>query len=589
MIVSMRKVTFIGLDAQREQFLERLQEVGVTHLIHPPEPVEEPELAKELARVRETRKFLALWADGEKADKPLTPRVICEERENLSQQDTRLQTEVAALKKEIAIQEAWGDFRMDELEALRKKGLYVGFFRVSRKTFDSLSLENLYHQVISAVKGEIRFVVISINPPNLDIPEEKIPAMSLSAMQEKLSADKKEHEEIHKEYANLAEHLDTLISRENELTDLLEHRRAVLNAGTELEGRLFVVRCWSPLPEEELVARIGPSIPLHHFSEEPSADDRVPVLLANRPVFESGEDLVKVYSHPGYQDFDPSGFVLYCFAVFFGMILGDAGYGVTLLLITFLLKKKFQSDSPFSVRFFRLMYIVGLATTIYGVLSTGYFGIRISPENPLSRMALLDFNTKQGQNRIMILSIIFGMIHISMSHIIKFRNTRDYAALGWLPVIWGGYFLINSKMGKGMDNPLALYVMILGLIVVFLFSSKRKNILLRLLEGLNGLLGIVQIFSDILSYLRLFALGIATVYMAQTFNMLAGNIVEGLSWIGYLLAIPLLFAGHLVNLMLGIMGGVIHGLRLNFLEWYRWCFEGDGLVYRPFRKLKKID
>ena len=204
-------------------------------------------------------------------------------------------------------------------------------------------------------------------------------------------------------------------------------------------------------------------------------------------------------------------------------------------------------------------------------------------------ISILDFSTKEGQNQIMLLSIIFGMIHISMSLIIKFRNTRDYAALGWVPVIWGGYFLISSRMGKGVDNPIALYIMILGLLVVFLFSSKRKNILLRLLEGLNGLLGIVQIFSDILSYLRLFALGIATVYMAQTFNMLAGNIVQGLSWVGYLFAIPLLFAGHLINLMLAIMGGVIHGLRLNFLEWYRWCFVGDGLVYRPFRKLKRGD
>jgi V/A-type H+-transporting ATPase subunit I len=133
-----------------------------------------------------------------------------------------------------------------------------------------------------------------------------------------------------------------------------------------------------------------------------------------------------------------------------------------------------------------------------------------------------------------------------------------------------------------MDNPPATYGMIVGLIIVFIFSSNRRNLLLRLLEGLNGLLGIVQIFSDVLSYLRLFALGIATVYMAQTFNMLAESIVQGVPYVGYVLALLILIAGHFVNLLLGVMGGVIHGLRLNFLEWYRWCFTGDGLVYKPF-------
>jgi V/A-type H+-transporting ATPase subunit I len=212
--------------------------------------------------------------------------------------------------------------------------------------------------------------------------------------------------------------------------------------------------------------------------------------------------------------------------------------------------------------------------------------VTLSAENPLSKLCLVNLNSKEGQNLAMILSIIIGMIHISLSFMLKFRNTRDIASLGWIVVIWSGYFLINSKMGHGVDNNIAKYVLIAGLAVVFIFSSSKKNPLLRVLEGLNGLLGIVQVFSDVLSYLRLFALGIATVYMAQTFNMLAKDIAAGVPWLGYVFAVLILFAGHSVNLLLGIMGGVIHGLRLNFLEWYRWCFTGDGLVYKPFRQIK---
>ncbi len=183
----------------------------------------------------------------------------------------------------------------------------------------------------------------------------------------------------------------------------------------------------------------------------------------------------------------------------------------------------------------------------------------------------------------MLLSILVGMVHISLSFLIRFWNTRDYAALGWIGVIWSGYFLVSGKMGAQGTHPAVLGVFIASLVTVFLFSSHQKNLLLRVLEGLNGLLGIVQVFSDVLSYLRLFALGIATVYMAQTFNMLARDISAAVPYVGYVIAALILVSGHLVNLVLGVMGGVIHGLRLNFLEWYRWCFSGDGLVFRPFR------
>jgi len=142
-------------------------------------------------------------------------------------------------------------------------------------------------------------------------------------------------------------------------------------------------------------------------------------------------------------------------------------------------------------------------------------------------------------------------------------------------------------MTGGETSEPAKWVAIAGLALVVLFTSHAKNPIVRLLGGLNGLLGAVQVFSDVLSYLRLFALGIATVYMSQTFNSLAEGISGSVPVLGYVLAVLVLLAGHLVNFLLGIMGGVIHGLRLNFLEWYRWCFEGDGLPFKPFRLASK--
>lgn len=586
MIVPMIKVTFVGLDRDKEQFLEHLQQIGMVHLILPRERVEPMDLVKELSRATEAQRFLAARSEKAAAQSALSAREVCEKKEILSQREVRLQAEIAALNKESSVLEAWGDFRIQEVEMLHRKGLHIQFFRATPKNFAGLPLQDVYHYVISVTRGEICFITASNQPLSLEVQADKLPAASLSEIRLQLAEKQTELEQIGGEYAVLAAHLPVLKREEAQLTNLLEHRRAALNARNELESRLFIVKCWSPLPENELAAKLPEKFKIYHYSEPPAADERVPVLLKNKAIFDSGEDLVKVYSYPSYTDFDPSGFVLYCFAMFFGMIIGDAGYGLALLAMTLILRKKFRNTGAFAVRFFRLMVFLSIAVTVYGIISGGYFGITLDPDNPLSRLCIIDLNTKAGQNLAMIISVIIGMIHISLSFLVRFKNTRDLAALGWVGVIWSGYFLINSRMAHGVDNVVAKTFLITSLAAVFVFSSSSKNILLRILAGFNGLLGIVQVFSDVLSYLRLFALGIATIYMAQTFNMLAKDIVAALPWFGYFLAVIILFAGHSVNLLLGIMGGVIHGLRLNFLEWYRWCFTGDGVIYRPFKQIK---
>lgn len=273
----------------------------------------------------------------------------------------------------------------------------------------------------------------------------------------------------------------------------------------------------------------------------------------------------------------------YAFAVFFGMIVGDAGYGACLLALTIWLRKKTKGGAPLAARMVKLMYLLSASTIVFGAISASYFGIELSPENKLNRILLLDFSTKEGQNLIMLVSIVTGMIHISLSLAIKFWRGRDWPSLGWILVIWSGYFLADAMMTGSQAPAWSEWVMLAGLALVVLFTSSSKNPIIRLLGGLNGVLGIVQVFSDVLSYLRLFALGIATVKMSLTFNSLAADISQSIPVLGYVLAALVLAAGHAVNLGLGVMGGVIHGLRLNFLEWYRWSFEGDGYPFTPFR------
>ncbi len=588
MIVKVKKITFIGLHDEKERFISRLQEMGLTHVSLPMDAVEPADVSRELQKVTEIRKFLSrigkkAAASGAAADYS----VICSRREELGQRENRLMSEISVLKKEREILEPWGEFNPQDISLFRSKGLEVRFYRVARKAFDTLTLDPVFVLLTRETEGEVAFTTLSSSPFDPGVAEEKIPNKSLSQIDGDIRSKQAELAQITKEYQVLSEKVQALTDAEAKLKDDYEYRRVLLNAGPALDNRLFVLTCWTPIAVEELLKKIGEGFTLGHFSEDPAEGEKVPVLLSNKPVFNSGEDLVQVYSQPNYNDFDPSGIVLYCFAVFYGMIIGDAGYGVITLALTIFLHRKVKNSSPLWIRFRRLCYLLSFSVLFFGIISASYFGISLSPENPLNKALLLDLNTKEGQNQVMLISVIMGMIHISIALAIKFYRTRDLPTLGWIIVIWSGYFLLSSKMGKGEPNPVAMYIAIAGMALVVLFTSNSKNPILRILIGLNGALGVVQLLADCLSYMRLFALGLATMYMCQTFNMLAEMPYKSIPYVGFIPAVLILVSGHAINLLLGIMGGVVHGLRLNFLEWYRWCFEGDGLVFKPFRKIAK--
>ncbi|OQX22967.1 MAG: hypothetical protein BWK80_28435 [Desulfobacteraceae bacterium IS3] len=344
----MKKMTFLGLGDEKERFVKRLQELGIVHLDLPGESVLPADTARELQRVTEIRKFLSRISEkgGTTRDTEGDYSQICARREELGQKESRLSTEISALKKEQASLEPWGNFKPEDIALLRSRGLEVHFYRVSRKIFETLPLEGTLCEVLSGpTAGEAVFALFSAYAVNLEIPEEKLPAKSLADISAEIKAKETELAEISKAYIELSAKIAALEKAEADLTDIFEYRKALLNAGSELEDRLFVLKCWSPVPEDRLVESLGTDFKFVCLTEEPEPGDRVPVLLKNKPTFNSGEDLVKVYSHPNYSDFDPSGLVLYWFVVFYGMIIGDAGYGQC--VSAHQSEKQFRSVDPF--------------------------------------------------------------------------------------------------------------------------------------------------------------------------------------------------------------------------------------------------
>ena len=425
--------------------------------------------------------------------------------------------------------------------------------------------------------------------------------------------------------AELKKELDILRQKEKELTEKLystvsriedlrkyylealnevNFNKAISGSVSEFEDRLFIIQAWCPVKEIETVKKVLENYTVTIIPVKPEKGERIPTLLVseNKPE-ELGSDLVNIYDVPSYKDWDPSAWVFFSFTIFFAMILADGGYGMLLLGAMILLKMKVKNPSPPIKRFINLSLVLTGATSVYGLVSGGFFGLSI--ESPafswLKPLAGLLENIRLFDSTdtalMMLVSIIIGMLHISLSLILKglrsIVDDKDFIAplinLVWIAAIWAFYFWYKYDGVEGYEayteGGLTGLKICGGLLVVlYAVSARTLNPLKMFMSSFFGLYNGVQFFSDVLSYIRIFALGLSGALLAQTFNDLSLGLWEAGPW-GMIFAPVIFVLGHTLNIALCIMGGVIHGLRLNFLEWYRWSFDGGGKKFTPFKDL----
>ncbi|MBF0188748.1 MAG: hypothetical protein HQL50_12560 [Magnetococcales bacterium] len=280
--------------------------------------------------------------------------------------------------------------------------------------------------------------------------------------------------------------------------------------------------------------------------------------------------------------------VFFSFALFFAMILADAGYAILLGLLL-LWRWRGLGRSDVGLRFRRMGAAMLSASLLYGALAGSWFGITPESGSLVGAVHLLDMNDYDTMMR---LSILIGCVHVGLANleVARHASTWPERALpgGWIATILGGVML-----WLGDASLLALFtgsaLLTLGGILILGFGSQRpitslRSGLLRLADGLIALTGVTKVFGDILSYLRLFALGLASGSLAFTFNQLAEQVHASIPGPGLLFSILILFLGHTINLGLGIVSGVVHGLRLNFIEFFNWAVREEGTPFHAFGK-----
>jgi V/A-type H+-transporting ATPase subunit I len=309
--------------------------------------------------------------------------------------------------------------------------------------------------------------------------------------------------------------------------------------------------------------------------------------MRNKSWFAAGEDLVTFYMTPGYHTWDPSSVIFISFAVFFAMIMADAGYALflgTLLLFSW---QKLGSTAS-GLRFRPLLLTLFIFSLTFGALVGSYFGISPQPDSILGSLHLIDIKNTQ---RMMIVSIVIGVFHIVLANAMTASCYPNWQArlpsIGWISIIFGAVaFGINSALNQDNIQMLGIVLLSLGGLLILLFTAPEEKFVSRFFKGLIGLTKISGVMGDILSYLRLFALGLASASLSLEFNRMAMDAYQSHPGIGMVFALFILLLGHGVNLTLGLASAVIHGLRLNVIEFFNWGLSEEGRLYKPFKQLE---
>ncbi len=504
--------------------------------------------------------------------------------------------------------EPWGVFSLEEIKEIEKQGnIFIQFWDVSQKVASQVKTEGAIAEIVIFSDNERKYFM-TFSKTKLKLRQ----CIEVNYDTDPIELRKKA-QELAKKEKDLLKRLVDISSVREELFKFYLSRlnevnfnKAAKGSAQVLDDSLFFLQAWCPVEEIENLKKALENEAVTMIPVEPEKDERVPTLMKpSSKTSELGGDLVNIYDTPGYADWDPSSWLFFSFTVFFAMILADGGYGLILLAFMIYLKIKVKNPSPAIKRFINLSTVLSGATFIYGMLSGGFFGINIdTPAFPLLAPlaeTLKNFRafTTSDNATMMLTSIIIGMVHICLSLILKsvrsFVDDRDHITplinFTWIACIWAFYFWYRNDGVEGSEHLSAAGLLAMeicgGLLVVFYgMAAKSLNPLKIFMSSFFGLYNGVQFFSDILSYIRIFALGLSGALLAQTFNNLSFDLWNG-GVAGMILA-PLIFLlGHILNLVLGIMSGVIHGLRLNFLEWYRWSFDGSGKRFSPFKDLLK--
>ncbi len=593
-IVALNKISLCGIFKDKSLILQDLQVLGVAHLIpfqSKDKTVTTPEISgidKALSALKylqaaDKKRHQVRQEQGFNFDKTIAEILALKTNLlTLSEQRDFLEERI----KEVSL---WGDFVLAEEGVLL--GYCLWFYRVPKRLMKSVEESGLIWQQINQSNTLAYIVVLAKEEPAvkaMPVIRTHVGDVSLSELNKQLETTNLEIEDSYAKRDYLTRWMSLIMLNLAKFKTESELKAAHLITRDETE--LFVLQAWVSTEVINKIELLAKKYSLACLVEVPDGSEQPPTLLKNTTTFAGGEEIVKFYQMPNYYGWDPSIVIFFSFALFFAMILSDAGYAAVFLSVLAIKWKK-MGQSKKGMRFRVLTLVTLVSSLLWGILAGSYFGFSPDKESLIGLLKIIDMNDFDTMMKI---SIFVGVAHIAFANLVQAyqlrTSVRCYSSLAWAMLVIAGFLLWLSLEE---NTPLLVWTAytlfsIAGLMLL-LFSSDKAikrpaDLLWRLFEGIKNLSSITKIFGDVLSYMRLFALGLASASLAVTFNQLAIQVYEANPGLGVLYAILLLLIGHSLNIMLGIMSGVVHGLRLNFIEFYNWSVSDEGYPFHVFSK-----
>lgn len=595
----MKKLTFLVYYKEYEQFLERLRELGVVHIFTKSQGVAENQelqnrirLAGRYAAAIKFLQGLNVVADkhegeaksGEKALELLT------ELQNKQQQ---LAHKRQALEKEIASLEPWGDFEAENIERLRKAGYVVNFYICSEKQFNDEWISDYNATVINKIGSKVYFVTITSDKetPELEVEYAKLPEKSLSGLKaavESLFSDINNIESNINELAKKS--ISDLEVAQKKIYSEIEFSKVVLTGDSLADNKLVLLEGWVPEVKSEDVKSFMDNQGAYYEISAPTPEDNVPILFKNDKFSRLFEPIIRLYMLPKYNELDLTPFFAPFFMLFFGLCLGDTGYGAFMVLAVTVYRLMAKNISSGMKPILTLVQILGASTMVCGLLTGTCFGFNLYDiQLPfLQKMKeTIALDNQQMFNLSLILGgiqIIFGMMLKAVNQTIQLGFKYAVGTIGWIFVILSSAIAFAGAMEMG--GTVHMVFVVAGLLMAYLYNSPGKNVFVNIGLGLwdsynmaTGLLG------DILSYVRLFALGLSGGILASVFNSLASGMSPDNVIAGPIVMVLIFVIGHSINIFMNVLGAMVHPMRLTFVEFFKNSgYEGGGKEYSPFKK-----
>ena len=616
MITKMTKYSFVLLTGEKEGFLEQLQELGVVDISRSVKPVDQDssEMFAKASRAKKAIEFIeginySKDADAEEIAKA-TVNVDGDPVDFIESCRTKigeLNISLANAEKQMKARLPWGDYDRKAIEGLKELGYNVRYYSVDSKRFDEKWGELQPLQVIADDGSKVWFVTVSPKDGEYTFPVQEIPAPEGTYAEAAAEAERIRKEIISCKAGlmNAKDYIPAIKEACNRDLVVLDRYLADNAASGAAENLITVFTGFAPSENDEELTASFDDMGVFYLKDEAVEEDNPPIKLKNNWFTRQFESFTGMYGMPVYSEFDPTSIVAPFYLLFFAMCLGDAGYGIVLLLFGLMLNKGWVKFAMFD-GLGNIISILGAGTIVVGTLLGTFFGISMYdaawvPQWLKSIMIVgeVDVPGLGTFNVQMLLALAIGVFHICLAMTVKaigytkrFGWKQNISTWGWLLLIVGGIIVAILGVGKILSPEfIRIAVIAIGAIsalAIYIFNTPGRNPLINIGSGLWDTYNMATgILGDVLSYIRLFALGLAGGMLGQAFNNL-GQMVLGdsfLTWIPF--ALILLF-GHVLNILMSSLGAFVHPLRLTFVEYFKNAgYEGKGAAYNPLTTNKE--